>query len=287
MCDIYGPWDVPIIGADPEPLMEHGDDPWLVSRMSTAAEAAEAELAIRELLWAELSGWLVGASRAVLRAIVPDPYAIYSRVPAWTAAVNRVVRGPIRNTIGVAYEALLGAGYRFDSRPAVVEHLATVTNRMVRTADTAFDLVAREVSVGANLGEGAVEIAARVDRVLSVTATERWPNRATVVARTETMGALNAGRSDAFTAVEEELGGKEKFEQMWVATMDKRTRPTHKAADGQRVASGQPFIVGGSSLRFPGDPFGPGKEIIQCRCSLALMEVGETLDLTKRQFKNY
>jgi len=280
----HGAW--PIVAAEAGPVWDgEGTDPWLVGRMDAAAEAAAAEMAIREAVWSQLSGWLVTVSRSVLHTVLPDPLAVYAKSPEWAAAVDRIVRGPVRDTVGIAYRALLGDGYPFDQRPAVVEHLSTVSNRMVRTVDSTFDLVARQVSIGANLGEGAAEIADRVDGVLSTTRTERWPNRATVVARTETMGALNAGRSDAFAAVAEELGGQ--FESMWISTIDGRTRPTHRRADGQRVEMGQPFVVGGASLRFPGDPLGPGQETIQCRCTSILLEPGETVDLTHRQFKNY
>lgn len=276
--------DSPITAA--EPVWDgKGTDPWLVSRMEAAAEAATAELAIREAIWVELSKWIVSVSRAVMHTVMPDPTAIFAKSPEWAAAVNKIVRGPINDAVGIAYKNLLGSGYAFDSRPAIIEHLSTVSNRMVRTVDTTFDLVAKQVATGANLGESAAEIASRVDNVLSTTATERWPNRATVIARTETMSAINAGRQDSFAAVEEELDMP--FEQMWITTIDNRTRPTHKRADGQRVPTGQPFIVGGSSLRFPGDPLGPGKEIIQCRCTMILLEPGETVDLTNRQFKNY
>lgn len=282
--ELHGAW--PITAADTGPVWDgEGTDPWLVPRMDAAAEAAVAEAAIREVLWAELSGWLVTVSRAVLHTALPDPLAVFSKSPQWAAAVDRVVRGPVRDAVGTAYRSLFGDGYRFDNRAAVVEHLSTVSNRMVRTTDAVYDLVAREVSVGANLGESAAEISDRVDGVLSTTQTERWPNRATVVARTETMGALNAGRQDAFAAVAVELDTP--LEQMWVATMDRRVRHSHRKADGQRVPTGQPFIVGGASLRFPGDPMGPGKEVIQCRCTTILLEPGENVDLTHRQVKNY
>lgn len=281
------PWcgAAPVVGADAGPVWDgDGTDPWLVPRMDAAIEAAVIELAIREAVWTELSQWLVGVSRAVLHAVLPDPLAVYAKSPQWAAAVDRIVRGPVRDAVGTAYRSLFGDDYRFDSRPAVVEHLSAVSNRMVRTVDTTFDLVARQVSIGANLGEGAAEIADRVDGVLSVTGSERWPNRATVVARTETMGALNAGRQDAFAAVADELDVP--FEQMWVATLDRRVRPTHRSADGQRVPAGQPFVVGGASLRFPGDPLGPGKEVIQCRCTTILLEPGEAIDLTHRPIKH-
>src|SRR5690606_37131366 len=116
-----------------------------------------------------------------------------------------------------------------------------VRNRMVRIPDEVYDLVAGQDARGVNLGEGIPEIARRVDEVLSTTASERWPNRATVVARTEAIGALNAGRYDAFQALAEETG--DEFEKVWLATIDSRTRPSHRPADGQRVPVTEPFMV--------------------------------------------
>lgn len=283
MDDLY--YAETVTGAEPEPWDGDGTDPWLPERLADKADVAASELAIREAYWAELSSWLVRVNRAVLATIRPDPMAVWSTTPEWTAAVQRVVNGPIRDTIGQVYSQLLGPGYRFDQRPAVVEHLATVTNRMVRTPDQVFDLVASQVAKGANLGESIPEIAERVDGVLTATQTERWPNRATVVARTETLSALNAGREDAFRAVAEELD--QPFEKMWLSTIDHRTRRTHRKADKQRVPLDEMFTVGDYFLRQPGDPNGPAKEIIQCRCSMILLEPGETIDLSRRQFKNY
>lgn len=267
-----------------DPWTGEGPDPWLPDRIAYAEQAAAAEIAIREQVWAELSEWLVSTSRAVLATVRPDPIAVFSKQQAWTSAVHRITSGSITDMIATAYRTMLGADYRFESRPMVVDHLAQVTNRMVRTPDSVFDLVAAQVAKGAESGESIQQISSRVEEVLDATATERWPNRATVVARTETLGALNAGRTDAFAAVVEETD--EELEQVWLATIDKRTRATHRQADGQRVPIGQPFIVGGTALRYPGDPLGPAKEIIQCRCSTLLVEPGETLDLSNRQFKS-
>jgi uncharacterized protein with gpF-like domain len=261
-----------------------GVDPWLPDRIAYAEQAAAAESAVRAAVWAELSSWLVGVSRAVLRSVRPDPMSVWSRVPAWQDAVQRITSGVITETIGTAYRVMLGDGYRFDNRPMVVDHLAQVTNRMVRTPDRVFGLVASQIAEGAESGESIPELAARVEDVLDATQTERWPNRATVVARTETLGALNAGRTDAFVVVADELG--EEFEQLWLSTLDGRTRLTHQRADGQRVPVGQPFRVGDASLRYPGDPLGPANEIIQCRCSSLLVEPGEIIDMSNRQFLN-
>lgn len=263
-----------------------GIDPWLPARLAADVEITDAEHAVYQQYWAALSSWLVAVHRAVLRGGGrPDATAVYSTAPAWAQAMADFTGGVIRQVMGRAYETLLGRDYRYDSRPAVASHLADVLNRMVRTTDEVFDLVAGQISLGAGLGESIPELAERVDGVLSATGTERWPNRAVVVARTETIGALNAGRADAFTAVAEDLGDADgPWEQMWLATTDSRTRRSHRDADGQRVPVGTPFQVGSAELRYPGDPRGPAKEVIQCRCTTLLVRADEEPDMTRRQF---
>lgn len=64
-------------------------------------------------------------------------------------------------------------------------------------------------------------------------------------------------------------------EREWVAVLDDSTRSTHAAADGQRRGL-QPFNVGSSRMRHPGDTSlgAEVKEIINCRCS-AVTIVGD------------
>jgi hypothetical protein len=259
-------------------------DPWLPQRLDAAIHVAEVEEDIRVAFWAALSGWLVGTARRMLRtAAPPDLDAVWARVPAWHEAVGHLVQGEIKAAVGIAYQRLLGQGYAWDRRPFVANYLTEVTNRLVRIPDEVFDLVSSQVAQGVGLGEGIAPLTKRVDTVLSTTASERWPNRATVVARTEAIGALNAGRSDAFAAFAAEAD--EPMEKLWLATEDRRTRPTHRVADGQRVPVGATFQVGGFHLAFPGDPTGPAQEVIQCRCTMLLVERGENVDMSNRQMR--
>jgi F like protein len=262
-----------------------GTDPWLPPRLYARAEAAQAERDIRRAVWAALSGWLVTVGRRVLRSGErPDAHAIHAFAPLWRDSVQRIVHGEIHKAFGLAYRRLLGDDFAWDRRLAASRYLTEVTNRMVRIPEEVFDLVAGQMSQGANLGEGIPKLAARVDTVLSTTESERWPNRATVVARTETIGALNAGRADAFRAFADERDDDEpELEKLWLATDDSRTRPHHREAEGQRVPVGQPFVVGGHELQFPGDPSGPAAEVIQCRCTMLLVEAGEDVDMSDRQ----
>lgn len=258
-----------------------GPDPWLPERLAAAIEVAAAEQTIRAQVWSAMSEWIVAVRRDVLATIRPDPIAVYAHSPAWAASIKKVVNGPIKDAVGLAYRELFGEDHRFDQRPAVVEHLSLADNRLVRVPDEVHSVISSVIARGASEGSSIPEIAADVDEVLSTTATTRWSNRSTVIARTETLGALNAGRADAFVEVAEELD--QPFEQVWLSTIDNRTRPTHRAADFQRVPVGGLFKVGSAMLRRPGDPLGPGKEVIQCRCTMLLMEPGEQIDLTHRQ----
>jgi len=58
------------------------------------------------------------------------------------------------------------------------------------------------------------------------------------------------------------------MQRVWVASNGERTRDTHRAADGQMVGMNDTFTVGGSELRYPGDPNGPAAEVINCRCAV-------------------
>ncbi len=262
-----------------------GRDPWLPERLNARLEIASIERQIRNAVWAALSDWLVQTARRVLRGDteVPHPDAIWARVPAWREAVDLILHGEIFKALGLAFEKILGPGSGWEDRAFTTRYLAEVGNRMVRIPEEVFDLVAGQISQGVNLGDSIPELAARVDNILSTTASERWKNRAVVVARTEAIGAMNAGRLEAFKIVAEDEDGP--MEKMWLATEDSRTRDTHREADGQRVPITSRFQVGLAELEFPGDPSGPPQEIIQCRCTLLLVEPGEDVDLSNRQMR--
>lgn len=262
-----------------------GRDPWLPSRLEARLEIETAEREIRDAFWAALSDWLVQTARRVLRGDgqVPTPDAIWARVPAWRDAVELILRGEILKALGLAYRKLIGEDFPYQKRTFVTNYLAEVRNRLVRVPEEVYDLVAGQIAQGVNLGEGIPELAKRVDSVLSTTQSERWPNRATVVARTEAIGALNAGRLDSFSIIADDAD--QPMEMIWLSTDDSRTRETHVIADGQRVPVGQRFNVGGYELAFPGDPSGPPQEIIQCRCTLLLVEKGESVNMRNRQMR--
>lgn len=55
----------------------------------------------------------------------------------------------------------------------------------------------------------------------------------------------------------------------WVTMHDDAVRAAHKDVDGQQRPPGEPFIVGGEKMRYPGDPTASPGLWINCRCALA------------------
>ena len=105
---------------------------------------------------------------------------------------------------------------------------------------------------------------------------EMSKNAAIRNARTMTTGAEAAGRVDAYKQARD-MGIDMK--QMWLSTLDGRTRHEHRLLDGQKVEVDKPFKVDGVEIRFPGDPTAPGYLIYNCRCTIVGVVKGSDLDL--------
>ena len=95
-------------------------------------------------------------------------------------------------------------------------------------------------------------------------------------ARTMTTGAENAGRIDSCKRAKN-MGID--MRQQWIATLDGRTRDSHRDMDGEMVDVGKMFSNG---CRYPGDPAGPASEVYNCRCTLIAQLKGFEIEL-----KNY
>ena len=104
----------------------------------------------------------------------------------------------------------------------------------------------------------------------------RWQWKARRIARTETIGAYNGGAFEGAVFRADVLGVP--MAKRWLATLDTRVRPTHLAAHGQLARLTGEFEVGDASLRFPGDPLGPGHEVINCRCTFLVEDVEDLAD---------
>ena len=106
-------------------------------------------------------------------------------------------------------------------------------------------------------GESIPDIARRVANTVSV----RNYNDSVRYARTMVTGAENAGRYDGFKDAEE-MGIE--LEKEWIATLDDRTRHTHRMLHGEHVPVDEEYSNG---LMYPGDPNGDPSEVYNCRCT--------------------
>jgi len=120
-------------------------------------------------------------------------------------------------------------------------------------------IVAEGTARGLNADGIRREIATLVDGIAG-----RSPKqRAAVIARTELHNAATWAQEQEALALRRRGADLVK---VWTATMDRRTRPAHRRANGQVREIEQDFNVGGRAMRRPGDPRGGPENTIQCRC---------------------
>lgn len=102
-------------------------------------------------------------------------------------------------------------------------------------------------------GESIDKIADRLQKVTNM-------NRVSAVrnARTAFTGAENAGRQRGYEQAES-MGIE--MEKMWIATLDNRTRDSHRRLDGETVPVNEEFSNG---LMYPGDEDGDPEEVYNC-----------------------
>ena len=81
-------------------------------------------------------------------------------------------------------------------------------------------------------------------------------------ARTAITSAQNGG---TLASMKELAAMGIEVQKEWVATLDDRTRPTHRALDGQRRDLDKAFSNG---LQYPGDSRGSAGEVWYCRCTI-------------------
>jgi hypothetical protein len=225
---------------------------------------SEDERSLGAAVSAALRRFLDAARRAVMGPGAPDPNRIYGLQPQWNGEVDTILTHIGRIAIG-AWSSVPDAPPV--SRHAFLQaYLADVQNLLVRIPDEVANLVFAEISEGTNAGESRDQIAARVDKVLRFTGSERWPNRAKVIAQTEVNRAYGAATMAA--GVEQARVTGRQLTKRWDSKDDDRVRSPHRAVDGQVVPVWSPFYVEGVSMMFPGDPSAPPELVINCRCQL-------------------
>lgn len=256
-------------------------DPDLPQRLRAQAFIREGEARVGRAWYRSMTRFLDRVRPAVTAGDRVDPGRVSDHQGFWTDQVDVEIVPTIRGVLTDAWRRVTRAGSP-PSDPWTSQYLNEAGNRMRGVPDEVYALIVRETERGIQEGWSIDRLQREIQTILTASATDRWPNRARTVARTETIAAVNAGVYRGAQLEAEQRGDLAPFKQ-WISTEDKRTRPTHVAADKQRTLLSAPFLVGGSPLLFPGDPRGPAAEVINCRCSLLPVVLGETIDWTERQ----
>lgn len=124
------------------------------------------------------------------------------------------------------------------------------------------------------IGAGVSVAKSDIDRITGNLADKYLLNRGKMIARTEMIAALNAGRREgALQLVDDGVVAKNNIQRVWNSTLDARNRDDHVAMHNQKVGLDDPFIApDGSKLMSPADS-GLGAsaaQIINCRCYMSV-----------------
>lgn len=126
-------------------------------------------------------------------------------------------------------------------------------------------------------GEPITKIAKRLQTV-----TDMNDRAAVRNARTMMTAAQNAGRLDGLNRIQDKTGMH--IQKQWMATLDGRTRHSHRMLDGEIVDMDDEFS---NKIKYPGDPSGAPAEVYNCRCTLVVKIPGlENDDLTDMSHRN-
>lgn len=257
-------------------------DPFSAARLRASAFIRRGEQRVGRAWFRSMTRWLDRVRPQVLpEDAPPQPQNVDQNRAFWGELMQSEVIPEVAGLYTRVRSRVTGVRDESVTDPDAAAYLNEAGNRLVRIPDEVYAILVREIEQGIALGESVPDIRDRVQTVLTATGSERWPNRAVVVARTETMGAVNAGAYAGALRDAEERGDPAPF-KVWLSTEDDRTRPSHVDADGQRTLLTEPFRVGGAPLLFPGDPRGPAQEVIQCRCTFLPITLGDQVDWTSR-----
>lgn len=134
--------------------------------------------------------------------------------------------------------------------------------------------IASEMLQGILQGESIPKISKRLANVTTMD-----KNGAIRNARTYTTSIENQAKMDRYGEAEE-MGID--LDKEWMATLDERTRESHRELDGERRANDEAFSNG---CMYPADPSGDPEEIYNCRCRIVARIKGHNYDRSGRYGK--
>lgn len=193
--------------------------------------------------------------------------------------LNISTQGEIIDFIKLAYnENYLGIGYALENNlgvsigyvkpnPIMVQELIvdapvgglTIKQRLKINSNTLYNRTVGSLAQSVALGEGQRKAVKRLGLVL-----EKDANSLATTVRTERKRVSSKAQLDSMKRAEDK---GLKLKKVWVASLDGRTRGSHRKLDGQSVPIDGEFHIRGHKAKAPG-LFGVPDEDINCRCTM-------------------
>jgi hypothetical protein len=174
---------------------------------------------------------------------------------------------PIRQAVVAAAmtPGLKAAGLDFDvTHPLTQKVLAQSGSQITNIAETTQLNVMRIINKSVDQGLSIPDTATAIRQGMSAAS----PQRATLIARTEIVGAVNGGSLAMIQQVDSSTGQSHSKTWLTAPGAPHPRHETYEGLDGQTVALDDYFQVGDSQLQFPGDPDGDIGEVANCRCTM-------------------
>lgn len=138
------------------------------------------------------------------------------------------------------------------------------TDRIKNISITAADRINGALGLTAIGAQTPSDAATRISAILGTGGVGGARGRAITIVRTELGRAFSVAADERMQAVVEVVPG---LKHQWRRSGKRLSRITHDAADGQIRDIGQPFNVGGKTLRYPRDPRASAADTINCGCT--------------------
>ena len=194
---------------------------------------------------------------------------------ALAALVGTGTRQAVNTGLDAVIAPLVAAGYEVTVSPVVQARVNTLIDFSAELVRNISDEVRKVINTQIRLGvlgsKTPFEIMKELTRLLGYqkgVLVDGVGIRAEMIVRTEMTRVYNLSAYSQQLFTNDTLPGG--VLKAWRATGDRRTRQNHLEAaaryNAEPIPVNQPFIVGGAELMFPGDPSGPAKETINCRC---------------------
>jgi len=203
------------------------------------------------------------SQRAPLTVNIDDLFNDWNK---WDAILSGRVSPQVMQAVRAGFEQMKSSvkiGGTFNPNDvyiqnAIFDSMKKVTSINENTRNRVTAIITEYIQTGKGTDELIVKLQSEVLPIYQ-------KSRARTIATTTTTTSMNAGSHAMMQRFKDDIDY-----QQWFSQKDDKVRESldydHVEADGQRVQIGQPFIVSGEALRYPGDPSGSLGNIINCRC---------------------